>query len=106
MLSDGRAGVPVTGLSVQLIVAKRVVATLSASSAAMGTSVRLAASVGFAGPDVKDLRVRGSYSEGADRADRLAVEDRTPRPAGVARPPPAAIDASVVEIIGLCRNAA
>src|SRR5262249_56278593 len=51
------------------------------------------------------LGVRGRYREGADRADRVAVEGRPPRAPGVARLPHAAVHAAEVEVLGLARHA-
>ena len=63
------------------------------------------AHVGLAGADVDHARIRRREREGADRADRLPVEDRLPGAAGVGRLPDAAVHAAEVEVQRLGRHA-
>ncbi len=63
------------------------------------------AHVRLAGADVDDARIRGRHGDRADRADRLAVEDRLPGAPRVARLPHAAVHAAEVEVLRLARNA-
>src|SRR5262249_13448569 len=65
----------------------------------------LRAHVGFAAADVDHVRVRGGDGDGADRCDRLRIEDRQPGAAGVGRLPDAAADRAEVEGARLPRHA-
>src|SRR5205823_5556406 len=63
------------------------------------------AHVGLAAADVNHLRIRRRHGQRADRADRLPVEDRLPRAAGVDRLPHPAVHAAEVEMLRLARHA-
>ncbi len=62
------------------------------------------AHVRFAASDVDHVRVRGGDGDRADGSDRLIVEDRLPRPPGIARFPHAAIHAAEIEVLRLTRD--
>ena len=62
--------------------------------------------VGLAAADVDDIGVGGGNGEGADRTDRLFVEDRIPGASGVDRLPDTAVHGAEVEVVRLARHAA
>ena len=53
--------------------------------------------VGFAGSGIDDVRVRGRYREGSDRADGLAVEDGSPNSSRIVGLPDAPIYAPEIK---------
>src|SRR5439155_21568516 len=61
--------------------------------------------VGLAGPDVYDIGIRRRHRNGADRGDRLGIEDRHPASPGIRRLPYAAADRPHVEHVRLPRHA-
>jgi hypothetical protein len=63
------------------------------------------AHVGLARARVEDPGVRRGDRESPDRGDRLAVEDRSPRSAGVVRAPDSTPDRPEVEALGASGNA-